>query len=495
MKLKNPSLFQQRCFVDGAWIDADRKGTLRVHNPATSEEIGSVPDLGVSETRKAVEAASEAYPSWKAKTAKERAEILRKWAQLMLANQEDLAVLMTIEQGKPLSESRGEISYAASFIEWFSEEGKRVYGDTIPAPLPDRRILVLKEPIGVCAAITPWNFPSAMITRKAGAALAVGCTLVVKPAEQTPFSALALAALSEEAGVPKGVFNVITGKPEVIGAELTQNPVVRKLSFTGSTEVGKLLMKQCSGTVKRVSLELGGNAPFIVFEDADLDTSVEGAIASKFRNSGQTCICSNRFFVQEKVYEPFAKKLASEVSKLKVGNGLEPGVQQGPLIDRDAVQKVERHIADAVQKGAKIVVGGGRHPLGGTFFEPTVLTEVSTDMVIAQEETFGPVAPLLRFTTEKEAVELANRTRYGLASYLYTRDVGRVLRVSEALEYGMVGVNAGIISAENAPFGGMKESGIGREGSKYGIEEFLEVKYVCLGGVDQRCTGRESEKI
>ena len=481
--LKNEFLLRQRCYIRGAWVDADNGKTVTVTNPATGEVIGTVPRMGAAETRRAIEAAEDAMPAWRARTAKERAVILRRWFELMMANQEDLATLMTAEQGKPMTESRGEIAYAAGFIEWFSEEAKRVYGDTIPGHAADKRILVLKEPIGVVAAITPWNFPSAMITRKAGPALAAGCTVVLKPASQTPFSALALAELGERAGLPQGVFNVVTGEAAGIGGELTSNPVVRKVTFTGSTEIGKLLMAQSASTVKKVSLELGGNAPFIVFDDADLDAAVVGAIASKYRNTGQTCVCTNRFLVQDGVYDLFARKLSEAVNKLKVGNGLSAEVQQGPLIDGKAVAKVEEHIADALAKGAKVAAGGARHALGGNFFQPTVLTNASREMALAREETFGPVAPLFRFKTEAEAVELANDTEFGLASYVYTRDLARSWRVSEALEYGMVGLNTGLISTEVAPFGGVKESGVGREGSRYGIEDFLTIKYVCIGGI------------
>jgi len=481
--LKDQKLFRQQCYVDGTWIDADRKATVDVNNPATGQIIGVIPKLGAAETRRAIEAANRAYPAWRAKTAKERAVILRRWYDLMMANQDDLAVLMTTEQGKPLAEAKGEVAYAASFIEWFGEEAKRIYGDTIPQHQGDKRIVVIKEPVGVVACITPWNFPAAMITRKAGPALAAGCTVVIKPATQTPFSALALAELAERAGVPKGVLNVVTGSAGEIGGEMTSNPIVRKLSFTGSTEIGKLLMEQCAGTVKKTSMELGGNAPFIVFDDADLDAAVEGAIMSKYRNTGQTCVCANRFLVQDKVYDAFAEKLVGAVKKLKVGNGLEAGVTQGPLIDGKAIEKVEQHVKDAVSKGAKVAVGGKRHALGGTFFEPTVLTGVDTQMAVAREETFGPVAPLFRFGDEKEAVRLANDTEFGLAAYFYGRDIGRVWRVAEGLEYGIVGINTGIISTEVAPFGGMKESGNGREGSKYGIEDYLEIKYLCMGGI------------
>ena len=483
MKLKDSSLFRQQCYIDGEWIDADGGETIPVTNPANGKTIGSVPKMGTAETRRAIEAANRAYPAWRAKPAKERSAILRKWFDLMMANQEDLAVLMTTEQGKPLAEAKGEVAYAASFIEWFAEEGKRVYGDTIPAPNTDWRIVVTREPVGVCASITPWNFPSAMIARKVGPALAAGCTMVAKPATQTPYSAFAMAVLAERAGVPKGVFSVLTGKSGEIGGEMTSNPIVRKITFTGSTEVGKLLMKQAADTVKKVSMELGGNAPFLVFDDADLDAAVEGAIAAKFRNTGQTCVCANRIFVQEGVYNAFADKLATAVAKLKVGDGMDAGVVQGPLIDEAAAKKVEAHIADAVGKGARVAIGGKRHALGGTFFQPTVLTDVTTDMVVTREETFGPVAPLFRFKTEQEAIALANDTEFGLASYFYSRDIGRVWRVAEALESGLVGVNAGVISTVEAPFGGFKESGVGREGSKYGIEDYLQIKYVCMAGV------------
>ena len=484
-QLKDMNLFRQQCYLDGQWVDADDKNTLAVNNPADGRQIGTVPKMGAVETRRAIEAANAALPGWRAKLAKERAVILRKWFDLMMANQEDLAVLMTTEQGKPLAESRGEIAYGASFIEWFGEEGKRIYGDVIPQHQADKRLVVIKQPIGVCAAVTPWNFPTAMITRKAGPALAAGCTMVIKPASYTPYSALALCELAERAGVPKGVLNVVTGGAGEIGGELTSNPIVRKFTFTGSTEIGKQLMAQCAGTVKKVSLELGGNAPFIVFDDADIDAAVEGAQMSKFRNTGQTCVCANRIYVQEGVYDKFAQKLGEKVAAMKIGSGFEDGVTQGPLIDMKAVEKVEEHIGDAVAKGARIVTGGKRHARGGTFFEPTVLADVKTSMKVAREETFGPVAPLFRFKTEQELVKLANDTEYGLASYFYSRDIGRIWRVAEALEYGMVGVNVGIIANEVAPFGGVKESGIGREGSKYGIEEFLEVKYLCRGGIDK----------
>jgi succinate-semialdehyde dehydrogenase / glutarate-semialdehyde dehydrogenase len=483
-ELKDARLFREACYVNGQWIQAGSSETISVDNPATCEIIGKVPNFGAAETKRAIEAANRAFPAWSKKTAKERAAVLRRWFELVMASQEDLARLMTIEQGKPLTESRGEVEYAASFLEWFGEEAKRVYGDTIPGHQTDKRIVVIKQPIGVVACITPWNFPLAMITRKAGPAIAAGCTVVLKPAEQTPFSALALAELAERAGIPAGVFNVITGDPRKIGPELTSNPIVRKLSFTGSTEVGKLLMAQCAGTIKKLSLELGGNAPFIVFDDADLDAAVEGAIASKYRNTGQTCVCANRFLIQESVYEAFAAKLAAAIkSQLKPAPGLEPGATQGPLIDDSAVEKVENHIRDAQSKGAKVLLGGKRHALAGRFFEPTILTEVTTRMMLASEETFGPVAPLFRFKTEAEAIALANDTEFGLAAYFYGRDIARVWRVAEALEYGIIGINTGLISTEVAPFGGVKESGLGREGSKYGIDEFLEIKYMCFGGI------------
>jgi succinate-semialdehyde dehydrogenase/glutarate-semialdehyde dehydrogenase len=481
--LKDPGLFRQASYIDGAWVTASSGAAITVDNPATGDVIGTVPKLGAAEARQAIAAAARAFDGWRKTTAKERALVMRRWFDLMLANRDDLARLMTSEQGKPLAESYGEVTYAASFLEWFGEEAKRVYGDTIPGQQADKRLVVIKQPIGVVGCITPWNFPLAMITRKAGPAVAAGCTVVLKPASQTPFSALALAELAERAGVPKGVFNVITGSAPDIGGELTSNPDVRKLSFTGSTETGKLLMAQCASTVKKISLELGGNAPFIVFDDADLDAAVEGAIASKYRNTGQTCVCANRIFVQDRVYDAFAAKLADAVRGLRPAPGLEAGATQGPLIDDRAVRKVEEHISDALAKGARVVVGGHRHALGGRFFEPTVLADVTPAMVIAHEETFGPVAPLFRFDTDDQAVALANDTPFGLAAYFYGRDIGRVWRVAEALESGMVGVNTGIISTEVAPFGGVKESGLGREGSKYGIEEFLEIKYICLGGI------------
>jgi succinate-semialdehyde dehydrogenase/glutarate-semialdehyde dehydrogenase len=482
-ELKDQRLFREACYVDGQWIQAKSGQTIKVDNPATAETIGQVPKLGAAETRQAIEAANTAFVSWSKNTAKERATILRRWFDLMMANQEDLARLMTLEQGKPLTESRGEVAYAAAFLEWFGEEAKRIYGDTIPQHQTDKRIVVIKQPIGVVACITPWNFPLAMITRKAGPALGAGCTVVLKPATQTPFSALALAELAERSGVPKGVFNVVTGPASEIGGELTSNPIIRKLSFTGSTEIGKILMRQCASTVKKLSLELGGNAPFIVFDDADLDAAVEGAITSKYRNTGQTCVCTNRVLVQDSVYDTFAAKLAAAVKALKPAPGLELGSTQGPLIDDAAVEKVESHIRDAKSKGAKVLVGGNRHALGGRFFEPTILTDATPEMVVAREETFGPVAPIFRFKTEAEAIALANDTEFGLAAYFYGRDIARVWRVAEALEYGIVGINTGLISTEVAPFGGVKESGLGREGSKYGIDDYIQIKYLCLGGI------------
>ncbi len=483
LPLKDPTLLRQANCIDGKWVQADSGKTLVVKNPATAEAIGEVPAMGAAETRRAIEAANRAWPAWRAMLAKERGAILRKLSDLMLANADDLAVIMTAEQGKPLTESKGEIAYAASFIDWFAEEGKRIYGDTIPQNAKGRRILVLKEPVGVFAAITPWNFPAAMITRKAGPGWAAGCTGVIRPASQTPFSALALAVLAERAGMPPGVCNIITGPSAETGAELTSNPLVRKLSFTGSTEVGAKLLAQCAPTIKKTSMELGGNAPFIVFDDADLDAAVTGAMASKYRNTGQTCVCANRILVQEDVYDAFAKKFKAAIEQMKVGNGMEPGVAQGPLINADAVKKVEEHIADATKRGAKVLTGGHRHRLGGNFFEPTLLAEVPHDALIFREETFGPVAPLFRFKTEEEAIRLANDTEFGLAAYFYARDVGRIFRVGEALEYGLIGVNEGIISTAEAPFGGMKHSGLGREGSKYGIEEYLEIKYLAVGGI------------
>jgi succinate-semialdehyde dehydrogenase/glutarate-semialdehyde dehydrogenase len=483
MNLQDPSLFRELCYVGGAWVAADGGGTVPVHNPATAERIGAIPNMGAAETRRAIEAAASALPSWAARTAKERAGLLRRWFDLMLANQEDLAMLMTAEQGKPLAESKGEIAYAASFIEWFAEEGKRLYGDIIPGHQADKRILVLRQPVGVVAAITPWNFPSAMITRKAGPALAAGCTLVLKPASQTPYSALALAVLAERAGIPPGVFSVVTGAAAAIGGEMTANPTVRKITFTGSTAVGKKLMAQSAATMKKLSLELGGNAPFIVFDDADLDAAVQGAIASKYRNTGQTCVCANRLLIQAGVYDEFTAKLKAAVGKLRVGDGLRGVTDQGPLIDANAVAKVEEHIADAVRKGASVVLGGKRHALGGSFFEPTILTGVTSAMLLAREETFGPLAPLFKFQSEADAIAMANDTEFGLAAYVYTRDLARSWRVSEAIEYGIVGLNTGIISTEVAPFGGIKESGVGREGSKYGILDYTEMKYICVGGV------------
>jgi succinate-semialdehyde dehydrogenase/glutarate-semialdehyde dehydrogenase len=483
LSLKDPSLLKGHAYIAGEWQGADDGTTIEVKNPATGETIATVPRMGTAETRRAIDTANAAWPAWRATTAKQRAVILRKWHDLMMENADDLAKILTTEQGKPLAEAKGEIQYAASFLEWFAEEGKRVNGDTIPTPASDKRIVVTKEPIGVCAAITPWNFPAAMITRKVGPALAAGCPIIVKPAEATPLSALALAVLAERAGVPRGVFNVVTGEPKTIGAEMTGNPIVRKLSFTGSTPVGRLLMAQCAPTVKKVSLELGGNAPFIVFDDADLDAAVAGAIASKYRNSGQTCVCTNRFYVHDKVYDAFAGKLRVAVEQLKVGRGTEDGVTQGPLINEAAVLKVESHIEDALAKGARIVTGGKRHALGHGFFEPTVLADVTPAMKVARDETFGPLAPLFRFSSDEEVIRLANDTEFGLASYFYSRDIGRVWRVAEALEYGMVGINTGLISNEVAPFGGVKQSGLGREGSHYGIDDYVVIKYMCVGGI------------
>ena len=483
LQLKDPTLLRQQAYINGQWSDADNGATLAVTNPATGEQLGTIPLMGAAETKRAIAAANAAWPAWRKKSARERAIILRKWNDLILENTEDLAQLMTAEQGKPLAESRGEVAYGASFIEWFGEEAKRVAGETLASPWQDRRLLVTKEPIGVCAAITPWNFPIAMITRKAGPALAAGCPMVLKPAESTPYCALALAVLAERAGVPAGVFSVVTGTPKDIGAEMTSNPTVRKLTFTGSTAVGRLLMEQSAKTIKKLSLELGGNAPFIVFDDADLDAAVEGALASKYRNAGQTCVCANRIYVQDGVYEQFAERLVAAVGKLKVGNGVEPGVTQGPLIDEKAVQKVEQHVADALAKGGRLLTGGKRHELGHSFFQPTVIADVSNDMIVATEETFGPLAPLFRFKTEDEVIGLANDTEFGLAAYFYSRDIGRVWRVAEGLESGMVGVNTGLISNEIAPFGGVKQSGLGREGSHYGLDDFLVIKYICLGGI------------
>ena len=483
LQLKDPTLLRHQAYVNGAWVDADGGQTINVNNPATGEHIGTVPLMGAAETRRAIEAANAAWPAWRKKTAKERAAVLRRWHDLILENADDLALIMTTEQGKPLPEAKGEVQFGASFIEWFAEEGKRVAGETLQSPWPDRRLVVTKEPIGVCAAITPWNFPAAMITRKVGPALAAGCPMVLKPAEATPFSALALAVLAERAGVPAGVFSIVTGAPKDIGGEMTSNPIVRKLTFTGSTQVGRLLAEQCAPTIKKLSLELGGNAPFIVFDDADLDAAVEGAIASKYRNAGQTCVCANRLYVQDSVYDAFADKLVAAVAKLKVGNGIEAGVTQGPLIDAKAVAKVEEHVADALGKGGRLLAGGKRHVLGNGFFEPTIIADVTNDMRVATEETFGPLAPLFRFKTDDEVIALANNTEFGLAAYFYSRDIGRIWRVAEGLETGMVGVNTGLISNEIAPFGGVKQSGLGREGSTYGIEDYLVIKYICMGGI------------
>ena len=481
--LKDPQLFRNRAYLDGAWVEADSHARIEIDNPADGTLVGHVPNMGAAETRRAIEAANAALPAWRALPAKERSRLLRKWYDLIVANADDLALLLTTEQGKPLAEAKGEVVYGASFVEWFAEEAKRVYGDVIPSPTNDRRLIVLKQPIGVCAAITPWNFPNAMITRKVSPGLAAGCTFVLKPAEQTPFSALALAVLAERAGIPKGVLNIVTGEPVAIGKELCASPIVRKVTFTGSTEVGRILMRQSADTVKKMSLELGGNAPFIVFDDADLDAAAEGALASKYRNAGQTCVCANRIYVQDGVYDAFAAKLADKTRALKVGRGTEAGVTIGPLIDEQGLKKVEEHVADAIAKGAKVVLGGKRSSLGGRFFEPTLLTEMKPSMKVAREETFGPVAPLFRFHDDAEAIRLANDTEFGLCAYFYSRDVGRIFKAAEALEAGIVGVNVGIISNEVAPFGGVKQSGLGREGSKYGIEDFLEIKYVCLGGI------------
>lgn len=482
LALTDPSLLKARCYIDGQWVDADNGATIEVRNPATGALIGTIPNAGAAQTRIAITAAERAFAPWKAHTAEERARILRRWFELMMQHQDDLALLMTSEQGKSLTEARGEIGYAASYIEWFAEEARRIYGEVIPSPWPDKRIIVTREPVGVCAAITPWNFPSAMITRKVAPALAAGCTIIVKPATQTPLSALAMAELAARAGVPAGVFSVITGNARQIGGELTASPVVRKLTFTGSTEVGRMLAAQCAPTLKKMSLELGGNAPFIVFDDADLDEAVIGAMASKYRNTGQTCVCANRLLVQDGVYDAFAEKLSQAVAALKVGNGLEKGIDQGPLIDEDSLAKVEELVADATLKGARVVTGGKRHALGGTFYEPTILADVTLDMRMAREEIFGPVAPLFRFKTEAEAIQMANATEFGLAAYFYSRDVGRVWRVSGALQYGMVGINSGVISTAVAPFGGVKQSGMGREGSMHGIEEYVDTKYLCMGG-------------
>jgi succinate-semialdehyde dehydrogenase / glutarate-semialdehyde dehydrogenase len=478
--LKDVSLLRHQAYVAGEWRAADAGGALEVFDPATGGSLGTVPNMGAAETARAIDAAQAAWAGWRKKTAKERAVVLRRWYELMIEHSDDLALILTTEQGKPLAEAKAEIVYAASFLEWFAEEGKRVAGDTLATPAADKRLVVVKEPIGVCAAITPWNFPAAMITRKVGPALAAGCPIVVKPAEATPFSALAMAVLAERAGLPKGVLSVVTGEPKVIGAEMTRNPIVRKLSFTGSTAVGRLLMAQSAPTVKKVTLELGGNAPFIVFDDADLDAAVEGAIASKYRNNGQTCVCTNRFYVHARVYDAFADKLATAVNSLKVGRGTESGVALGPLINEAALEKVESHIADALAKGARLITGGKRHSLGHGFFEPTVLTDVAAGMAVAKEETFGPLAPLFRFSSDDEVVRLANDTEFGLAAYFYSRDIGRVWRMAEALEYGMVGINTGLISNEVAPFGGVKQSGLGREGSHYGIDDYVVIKYLCM---------------
>ncbi|HKP66240.1 MAG TPA: NAD-dependent succinate-semialdehyde dehydrogenase [Casimicrobiaceae bacterium] len=485
LALKDPSLLRQQCYVDGQWVDAHDGGSMPVIDPATGIPVGTAPVMRAAETKRAIDAANRAWPAWRGKTAKERSVILRKWQDLMLANLDDLALILTSEQGKPLAEAKGEVAIGAAYVEWFAEEARRVYGDVIPTIANDRRLVVVKEPVGVCAAITPWNFPCSMITRKVSPALAAGCTVVIKPAEATPYSAFALAELAHRAGFPPGVLNVITGDAPSIGGEMCANPIVRKVSFTGSTEVGRLLMKQVAPTIKKISLELGGNAPFIVFDDADLDAAAEGAMISKYRNAGQTCVCANRFFVHTAVYDAFAAKLVARVEALKVGPGTQSGVTQGPLINAEAVDKVDAHLGDAKAHGAKVATGGKRHALGGTFYEPTVLTDVTPSMQIFREETFGPVAPLIRFNDDAEVVELANRTEFGLAAYFYSRDIGRIWRVAEALEYGMVGVNTGLITTEVAPFGGMKQSGLGREGAKYGIDEFVEVKYVCFGGVDR----------
>lgn len=481
--LKRNDLFREQCYVDGKWCDADGGGSITVTNPATGETLGSVPRMGADETARAIDAANAAWPAWRAMTAKDRSSILRRWFELMIAHTDDLARIMTLEQGKPLAESRGEIAYAASYLDWYAEEGKRAYGETIPTNAPDKRMVVVKEPVGVCAAITPWNFPSAMITRKAAAALAAGCPIVVKPASQTPYSALALAVLAEEAGVPAGVFSVVTGSATGIGGEMTSNPVVRKVSFTGSTEIGRLLMQQGASTIKKMSMELGGNAPFIVFDDADLDAAVEGAIISKYRNAGQTCVCANRIYVHENVYDAFAEKFVAAVGQLKVGNGMDSAATVGPLIDHAAIEKVEDHIKDAVAKGGRVLAGGKPHQLGQNFFEPTVVADVTSAMKVAKEETFGPLAPIFSFGSDEEVISMANDTEFGLAAYFYSRDIGRVWRVAEALEYGMVGINTGILSNEAAPFGGIKQSGLGREGSHYGLDDYLVVKYLCMGGI------------
>ena len=485
MTIQKFKLFRDKCFIDGEWVDAKSKDTISVNNPASLEEIGTVPKCGKEETKKAIQAANAAWPQWRSISARERSNILKKWFDLIISNKEELAQIMTIEQGKPINEARGEIVYGASFIEWFAEEAKRVYGDTIPDPMTDRRILVLKQPVGVVASITPWNFPNAMITRKCAPALAVGCPVIIKPASQTPYSALALAALAEEAGFPKGTLNVLTGKASEIGDELATNPIIRKLSFTGSTEIGKVLMAKCAGTVKKVSMELGGHAPFIVFDDANIDDAVTGAMQSKFRNTGQTCVCANRVYVQEKVFDEFCRKFIDSVSKMKVGDGLNEENSSGPMIDEHSLSKVEEHVEDAVACGAKVAIGGARHSLGLNFYQPTILTGVTPEAKITSEETFGPVAPVYKFKDESEVIELANNSPYGLASYFYSRDIGRIWRVAEALEYGMVGVNTGLTSKAEAPFGGIKESGLGREGSKYGIDDFIEIKYINMCGLDK----------
>lgn len=483
MKIKDNSLLRSQCYINGEWVDADSGKTVDVSNPATGEVICAVPYMGEAETRRAIEGAQEAFHAWKTRPAKERSVILRRWYDLMIEHQDDLATIMTIEQGKPWEESRGEIVYAASFLEWFAEEARRAYGDTVPSPWADKRIVILKEPIGVTAAVTPWNFPAAMITRKCGPALAAGCPMVVKPATATPLSALALADLADRAGVPAGIFSVVTGSAREIGGEMTSNPIVRKLTFTGSTDVGKMLTKQCADTLKKVSMELGGNAPVIVFDDADLDAAVEGTMIAKFRNMGQTCVCANRIYAQAGIYDKFVDALAAKISALKVGNGLEEGMDQGPLIDAGATAKVAEHIADAVSHGARVVTGGKPHALGGTFFEPTLVADVPPTAMVAKEETFGPLAPVFKFETEEDVIGYSNDTDFGLASYFFTRDMGRVWRVAEALEYGIVGINTGLISTTEAPFGGVKESGFGREGSKYGMDDFMETKYLCMGGL------------
>ena len=483
MELKDRGLFRQQCFIDGEWVDADSGETVEVTNPANGKVIGTMPNAGAAETKRAISAADRAWKDWRSMTAKERAALIRAWHDLILENLDDLALLMTMEQGKPLAEAKGEITYASWFVEWFAEVGKRAYGDVIPQTISDKRIVVTREPVGVVAAITPWNFPAAMITRKAGPALAAGCPIVIKPASSTPFTATGLVELANRAGIPKGVLNLLSGSARAIGGEMTENPTVRKLSFTGSTEIGKQLMAQCAGTVKKVSLELGGNAPLIVFDDCNMEEAVAGAMASKYRNTGQTCVCANRILVQDGVYDEFSQKFAQAVGELEVGPGLEQGVSQGPLIDMAAVEKVEEHIKDALNKGARLIVGGERHPLGGQFFRPTVLADATDKMKVAKEETFGPVAPIFRFSTDAEAIKMANDTEFGLAAYFFSRDIGRIWKVSEALEYGMIGINEGIISTEVAPFGGFKESGLGREGAREGLGEFLETKYLCMGGI------------